>query len=372
MMNRKGLALIASVMLIVAGIAALELTRDRGGGDISVAVGTKNCYEPMWIADQMGYYDLVGVSVKANYVDGGGNASTSVLSGTSDLTLVGADPAIRMLESGKAVLVAAIEIASAGASQDFAYRDGLGIDLNDASTLLNPDGTVRVVCGLDTTTGYYSGYMSYLKSQWDAGNITEGEFELLRTVDDGSNGGGIRHIDFVNQAASLVDGRVQMLCSGNTVAVAAEHDGIVSASAPSGSVVGGCYILASTEAYHSNYGNLVKVLKALDLACQYIQGEDTRQSAAEFCASYYGASGWTAETQLGFFNGYYWDICMSDSIADELGTKARLLGYEPRDYSLLIETGAVRDAHIGIAAYGGLWMYDSRIGTLVPTTEAGS
>ena len=365
-MNRKVLAILVVVILVAAGAVALfEINKNKDSADISIAVGTKNCYEPMWIAEEMGYYDQVGVKVKSNYVDGGGNASASVLAGASDLTLVGADPAIRMMEGGDAVLVATIEMASPeGSTNDFAYWDGLGIDLNNAKTLLNDDGTVKIVCGLDTTTGYYGGYMTYLKDQMDAGNITEEEFKLLRTINDGKNGGGIMHVPFDSQAVSLVEKKVQMICSGNTVAVAAEHEGIVTGSVQS-SVVSGCYILASMDTYTNNYDNLVKVLKALDMACAYIQSPETRDAAAQFCADYYGASGWTAQTQKEFFNGYYWDICICNDVAQDLNTKAMLLGNKDMDYGTMMRSDACRDAHAGIELYGGKWLYDRNAGVLI-------
>lgn len=364
-MSRKAMVVLAVYVIMVAGAVAVvgSHVSANDDADISIAVGTKNCYEPMWIAERLGYYADEGITVKSNYVDGGGNASVSLMEGSSDITLVGADPAIRMIARGGVVLVAGIEMPVKDSSREFAYRSGLGIDLNDASTLLNrnADGTstVKVRCGMDTATGYYSGYLMYLYDQMQMGNITEAEYQLLGAVNDGSNGGGVVHVEFANQAVALVNGDVEMITSGNTVFIAESADVEIELGTYSLPSSGGtCYIFASEDTYNNNYDNLVRVLRAFDRACLYIQSDETRQGAAEMCARYYGATGWTVETQLEFFEGNFWDICMVTDVEGDLSIKAYLLGYENLDYESAVRVDAVRDAHIGVTQYDGLYMYD--------------
>ena len=164
-----------AVLAVAAVGGVLLMDRDQGNdADITIACGTKNCYEPFWIADHYGLYEKNGVKVKTNYFDGGGNAMTSLLNGTSDLTLVGADPAIRMFETTDAgYAIATVETSKSGtASNDFAYLESLesqGFLIDDAKTYFDEYGNIRVHCGLDTTTGYYSGYISFLNFQMKSG-----------------------------------------------------------------------------------------------------------------------------------------------------------------------------------------------------------
>lgn len=364
---------IVVVALLGAGTGYFLLNGDDGDADIKIACGTKNCYEPLWIAEDRGFFDDEGVDVEMKYVDGGGSAITALLNGSVDLTLVGADPAIRMFENGVGgKVVATIETSKSGTmSNDFAYRNDIGIDISDASTLLKEDGTVKAVCGLDTGTAYYSGYLSYLYYQcYDLHNITEDEYKLLKRLKTADGDGGIMHVDFDKQVLAFDDGDVQMLCSGNTVSQAAgKYASVDSGSSMFESLVGGCVIVASRDAIEEKADEIVRVLKAFDRACALIEDSETVDSVAEFCVDYYNAAGWTAEMQNNFFNSYYWDVCTMIQMDDYLEFKASLLGYDGRDYSDRIDTALVERAHQGVELYGGLYIYDSDTGML---TGAGS
>ena len=359
-MNRKVAVFFAvSVLLVTAAGAVIYVNLNDDGSDIRIACGTKNCYEPIWLADGYGLFDREGVDAQLLYVDGGGSAVTSILDGTADITIVGADPAVRMMETGGGYVIGVMQMPdSASGLEEFAYRSGMGIDLNDASTFLNPDGTVRVVCGLDRTTGYYSGYVSYLYGQMEAGNIDECQYMTLKDS-------GIVHLESYNQAASLINGDIQMLCGGNTVTIAGSHEGIETGCSPGGSVIGTCYIICSDQAYDQNHDSVVRVLRALDGACRMIEDPSTSAEAAEFCAEYYGSESWTADTQSRFFSGYYWDVCICTDMAERLEFTADILGYEGRDYSGRMMSGAVVEAHLTISYYHGNYLYDSDKGELI-------
>lgn len=336
-MNAK--IMVVAIVAIV-GVAAvggyLILSNDDDAYDIVLSVGTKNCYEPFWIADGKGYFDEEGVKVKINYVDGGGSATTQLLSGNADMTLVGADPAIRLFDkTNDGMAIATIETAKAGESRDFAYLEGKGIDVDDATTLLNPDGSVRIFCGIDTTTGYYSGYITYLYSAWQTGQITEAQYNILRTVNDGSNGGGIVHIPFNMQIPALQDGgRIQMLCSGTNIQLAGELPGISVSSSPASTVVSCCVIIVTGDALANKSNSISKMLRAFDKACAYIENPETRADAIRFCTEFYGTqTTWTQEMQTNFFDSQYWDICMMKDVEGYLNFKAELLGYENFDCS---------------------------------------
>ena len=359
-MNRKVVAFLAvSVILAASAGAVIYVNLTHDGSDIRVACGTKNCYEPIWIADGYGLFDREGVDAELLYVDGGGSAVTAILDGTADMTIVGADPAVRMMESGDGYVLGVMQMPDhEGELEEFAYVSGMGIDLNDASSLLNPDGTVRVRCGLDMTTGYRSGYVSYLHGQLELRHITEEQYDLLRTE-------GIVNVESCNQAASLLSGSVQMICGGNTVAIAGSHEGIETGHSPGGSVIGTCYVICSKTAYEDSYDSIVRVLRALDTACWMIEDPSTSREMAEFCADYYGSESWTADTQERFFGGYYWDVCICTDMSERLEFTASVLDYEDRDYSDRMADGAVRDAHSTVHFHDGLYLYDSDTGGLI-------
>lgn len=349
-MNKTTMVIAVVAVVCVAAVGGYIVLSDDGEAhDIVLAVGTKNCYEPFWIADGKGFFEEEGVKVKIVYVDGGGNATAALLSGSADMTLVGADPAIRLFNNTTdGMAIATIETALEGESRDFAYIDGKGIDVSDASTLLNrtegQPSTVKIFCGIDTTTGYYSGYISYLYSQWKAGNITETEYKMLKTLNDGNNGGGIVHVPFDQQITSLQSGStIQMICSGTNIQLAGSMAGISTDSSDSG-VVSCCVVIVTGEALEKKSEAITKMLRAFDKACAYIENEDTRDEAIRFCTDFYGSgSSWTAEMQTNFFNTQYWDICQMKDLAQYLNDKAALLGHEGFDcsdriiYDFLIE-----------------------------------
>ena len=374
-MSTKVVVLTAVAVLAVAAVGGvLLMDRDQGSdADITIACGTKNCYEPFWIADHYGLYEKNGVKVKTNYFDGGGNAMTSLLNGTSDLTLVGADPAIRMFETTDAgYAIATVETSKSGtASNDFAYLESLesqGFLIDDAKTYFDEYGNIRVHCGLDTTTGYYSGYISVLNFQMKNGTITEEQYNKLRTVKTPDKDGGIVHVDFANQPNALSNGDVQMICSGNASTVASGLPGIKTTGAVTyKSVVGGIVICVTKDVYEKKADILVKVLRALDDACAMIEDPNTVDEVSEYCAEYYGAEGWTAASQKKFFSGYYWDICNMKTMQEYLEEKAALINddYAGHSYADLIKTDLVKTAHTTITRYDGLYTYDSDLQVLV-------
>lgn len=154
----KMLALLAVAIMVAAGGIYL-LDGDETDADITIACGTKNYYEPFWIADHYGYFEEQGVSVKILYVDGGGSATTALMAGRADITLVGADPAVRFIDqTDGGMIIGSISVNKSSTAYDFAALTEYDVDLDDpAGTMLNTDGTIRVHTGIDTTTGYFGG-----------------------------------------------------------------------------------------------------------------------------------------------------------------------------------------------------------------------
>ncbi|MDD4119844.1 MAG: ABC transporter substrate-binding protein, partial [Candidatus Methanomethylophilaceae archaeon] len=214
----KMLAVVAVIIMVAAGGIYL-LDGGETDADITIACGTKNYYEPFWIADHYGYFEEQGVSVKMLYVDGGGSATTALMAGRADITLVGADPAVRFIDQTHGgMIIGSISVNKSSTAYDFAALTKYGVDLDDpVGTLLNTDGTVRVHTGIDTTTGYFGGFRGYLYSAWQDGKLTEDQYNLLRSVKTSDKDGGIVHIQFDSQVTALLQDQVQMLCSGNAL-----------------------------------------------------------------------------------------------------------------------------------------------------------
>jgi len=229
MENNKILTITIAFVLIASAVGIYWYYNDDDEQyDLVIACGTKNCYEPFWVAEHFGFFDDENVKVQMMYVDGGGSATTALLAGQVDMTLVGADPAIRLFDkTTDGMAIATIETSLNASPTDFAALSKYNVDLtNPATSLLNPDGkTVRIHCGIDITTGYYSGYISYLYSAYQAGELTKDQYELLKTVKTNTQDGGIVDISFNLQITALLQDAVQMLCSGSTVAMASVSGG---------------------------------------------------------------------------------------------------------------------------------------------------
>jgi len=337
MENNKILTITIAFVLIASAVGIYWYYNDDDEQyDLVIACGTKNCYEPFWVAEHFGFFDDENVKVQMMYVDGGGSATTALLAGQVDMTLVGADPAIRLFDkTTDGMAIATIETSLNASPTDFAALSKYNVDLtNPATSLLNPDGkTVRIHCGIDITTGYYSGYISYLYSAYQAGELTKDQYELLKTVKTNTQDGGIVDISFNLQITALLQDAVQMLCSGSTVAMASQYQEVEALSSPYESAVGCCIIIVSGNAIAEKSDAITKALKALDKACAFIENDETKLQAAEYCVEFYGSSTWTIDSQMTFFNSQYWDICYMLGLDDFLNFKAGLLGYENFDCS---------------------------------------
>jgi len=359
----KMLAVVAVIIMVAAGGIYL-LDGGETDADITIACGTKNYYEPFWIADHYGYFEEQGVSVKMLYVDGGGSATTALMAGRADITLVGADPAVRFIDQTHGgMIIGSISVNKSSTAYDFAALTKYGVDLDDpVGTLLNTDGTVRVHTGIDTTTGYFGGFRGYLYSAWQDGKLTEDQYNLLRSVKTSDKDGGIVHIQFDSQVTALLQDQVQMLCSGNALNIAKERGGddVTILSSPYEDPVGACVIIASEEVLEEKQDRVLNVMKAFDKACADIENPETKKGVSEYCAEFYNVSGWTVDSQETFFNSQYWDICMMKDVEDFLKRKAALLDYNDFDPIGRIDYSFLK------AMYGDEpYTYDPATGTLI-------
>lgn len=350
------IAVVAVVaMLLIAGAAIMLLN----GGDgekitIKLAVGTKSSYEPYWIADHYGFFEDEGIEVEMMYVSGGGAAATALLAGQVDSCLVGAsDPAVRLFEETEdGMIISSIYQAKSANVMYFAVRDDAtagGLDLSEPSTFFvdgQAGGTqVKYRVGLDTTTGYRTGLITYFYKAWQDGKLTDAQYQVATSV-RGATDGVMMHIEFANQVIAITNGEVAAICGGNTEVVASGNEGISVRQAPSSYATGsGCVILASGIAIEEKRDGLVKMLRALDKACAMIEDNDTREEVAEYCVQFYGADSWNLASQLSFFERSYWDICRVVGIEDLVAFNAYLLGYEDRNYTDRFAWSFVEDAH---------------------------
>lgn len=361
----KMIAIAAVGILLVAGIGAAYMVI-RGSGDkadITIAVGTKNYYEPFWIADHYGLFKDEGINVDLMLVSGGGAACTALLSGQVDTCLVGAsDPTVRLMEESKdGKIISGITTPTSVSGIEFAIRDdaiAAGLNLSQPNTFFvngaNGGTEVKYHVGLDTTTGYRSNVITYFYRAWQNGTLTDEQYAVASTV-RGTTDGVLVHMEFDNQVIGIVNGGVDAIIGGNTNVLAASHDGISLHVAPSEYTVGiACVILASGQAVEEKRDALVKMLRALDKACAMIENPETVDEVADYCVEFYGAATWDKTSQMKFFDLINWDVNRIVGIEDTVEFNAYLLGYDDRDYSGRFDWSFVAEAH----DEGELYIYD--------------
>ena len=293
----------AAAILVVAGLAILltSSSDDSSKTDLVFASGNKDCYEPTWLAKELGYYTEFGVNVEMLTVSGGGKALEALLSGQADIAGFGSTPLVNLLNvnvSDQYVVLARwmggesyAEMASNVKSRPGPnmgteyYAYSLQYPQGSVGTVptLMSDGTTKqvkmdpiagshMVMGMDTTTGYYASLVSYC----NAVGLT-----CKKEGDTGAESADIliKHREFSVQVASLVEGNdIDGLMGGSygLAARAVSNNVILSKPDldmyPSLESEATCVLAASADAYANKYDKIVGVLKAIQKASCYIYG----------------------------------------------------------------------------------------------------
>ena len=304
-LSKKNVAFIVMVIVIVAVLGTYFLypllNPQKAEVVVNVAVADKSCYEPWWIADKLGYFKDEGVTVKYMVVSGGGAAATALLSGQVDLAGMGADPMIRVFNARDGdKIVARWQIGFSAC--DYAVRTDSGINLTDATTLLGKK------MGMDTTTAYYSVYLSYLTDCVKDGLLTEDQKDTLV--------GAIIHTDFADLVPALIQGSLDVISGGsyNSIAVAQGNGAIEMQMDPYKHRFSVC-LLASEIAMSEKSHELTKVLKVLQRACDYINDPATLNDACQIVVDVYGGM-LTVELQRNYYALSTWGLGFNQTDID--------------------------------------------------------
>ena len=282
---------IVSVVLI-AGVAIVVSSMNKSSGhDLVFANGNKDCYEPTWLADQLGYYKDFGADVEMLTVSGGGKALEALQSGKADIAGFGSTPLANQLNKNVDDNIVVLGRWMGGKSYSemaTLVKDGKVYDFNhpkDASAIdvTYFDNSVHSVTtkpiegsgmkiGMDTTTGYKAALGKYataagLKVSFPDAEVANPDIKVV-------------HVEFGNQVAALDNGDVDAIMGGSydLAAYASLNDCVISSPSednfPTLVSEATCVLAATKEAYATKYTQIVGVLKALQKACCYIYGID--------------------------------------------------------------------------------------------------
>ena len=328
--------LIVASMILTVSVSAYFVMNDKDH-DITVAWANKDCYEPFWIAEAMGYWEDEGVKVKGVVLNNGSECAAAVLSGNADLAGMGADPLLRMLRDDRGSSV--ICRYQTGYSQsEFVARDGgnggrlsantyksfFGIDGNvtdpDALNDHLRDAVRGARVGMQAGTAYWSWFLSFLETI----GLTAGDVEIVP-------------LDFNVQVAALSEGKVDIISGGspNTENALASSQNSFVIKDPD-AVTASIFLMASGSAQAAKADSIVKVMKGLQRACDLIR--DDPDTAAEIITGVYGRN-WSPEQQKAVFDKSVWGIDITDEDIGALQKAAGLINTAGRERKGPLPTG---------------------------------
>ena len=286
------IAIVAVVAIASISIVAANMLKKNSGPDLIFANGNKDCYEPTWLADQLGYYKEFGADVEMLQVTGGGKALEALQSGRADIAGFGSTPLANQLNKnvdddivvlgrwmgGRSYTEMATKVTDDKKVYDFNDPDGgksitvtyFG-DKKDVVTTMPLKGS-HMKIGMDITTGYKAAIISYCDTAGLTVTFDESEYDSKDIC--------VVHLEFGTQVASLNRGDVDAIMGGSydLAAYATLENCVLSSPSeekyPTLVSEATCVLAATKEAYAEKYDKIVGVLKALQKACCYIYGID--------------------------------------------------------------------------------------------------
>ena len=326
-MDTKLLVIAVVAVVAVAAVGGyMLLSNDGEDYDLIIANGTAFTHEPTWIADHFGLFAEEGLKVKFVTVDGGGTGMSALLAGRVDMTVSGGDPAVRMIQnSSDAKIVGMIEYAGISGMMSFATLDNT-VDLSDPQTLLNTDGSVRIHCGMDITTAYYSNYLLYLKKALDDSKISSDEYNLLRSLKTNTKDGGIVSLEHGNIAAALLSKQVEMIFAADQITVAKEAGAAANPVIPiydklTPMPATAVFLSVSGDALENKSDAVLKAVRAYGKACDLMNTDRTEMIA--YCSEYGGMAVPNLTYAASMFK---WKLCQLENVETYLEDIAFALG----------------------------------------------
>ena len=313
--------LIAVSLILGASVTVYFLTNEERY-DISIAWANKDCYEPFWIADALGFWDEEGVKVEGKIMNNGAECAAAVLSGNADLGGMGADPLLRMLRDDAGTsLICRYQtgfsqsefVAREGGNNNKLHADELSAHYDADGNIIDENGLKEYLngvikgarVGMQVGTGYWSWFLGFLEN-------------LGLTADDVT----IVPLDFNVQVAALDGNHVDIISGGSPNTENALSDPANFLIRDPDPTMMGIFLMASGPAQAAKADDIVKVLNGLQKACDFII--DHEEEAASIIADVYGRT-WSTEDQIKVFRKSIWGIDLVDADIASIGKAADLI-----------------------------------------------
>lgn len=314
------LALGVAVLLIASSVSVYFLFFDDEDSDITVAWANKDCYEPFWIAEKMGFWEDEGVKVNGVILHNGSDIASALMRGDADLGGMGADPLLRMLrDSDKASILTRYQAgenysefvtyngANDGKITDQKINDALNAGTDDEGNVLSDWSFLKGSrVGMQTGTAYWSWFLGFLE---DVG-LSVDDFKIVP-------------LNFNIQVAALNNREVDIISGGSpNTETALKTPGNIMFKDTKADMTTIC-LMATGDAQENKGDAITKVLKGLQRACDYIY--ENPLGAAKIIVEVYGERNWTVNNQMDAFNKNIWGLDMLDDDFNALNAAARLI-----------------------------------------------
>ncbi len=334
-MNKKIIAVaVVLILVIAAGLVYFVAQGNEDKDTIKIAVVEHN-FEPIYIADELGFFDEEGVNVELVIVSSGSlSAATLTTPDAVDLAGFGPDPFLGILNKygyndykwiGTYMLDDGVQGAASIAS---------GIDLNHPETLLgiSPATNVGKVIGINTTISYYSLFLEYLNAANAHGyNL---QYQILGEKDTPDpNMVNIRNYDNKALSLSLSEGYVDMIIGGaaNAKVVEKNPDKFkyveIDDDHPEYKSYMPVGLMSSVNTINEKSEAIEKVMRAIQKGCEYIYNEDgtVNEDACKIAIDSLGNQ-WDINVQTKYFTSADWGFEFSQIDVDSMNAALKNLG----------------------------------------------
>lgn len=264
------IAIIVAIVIVVAGVGVWQLTKDTGGEDTYKIAVVKHNFEPLFIAEELGYFEDEGVKVELVSVSSGNDSAQALASGNVQLAGFGSDPFFNLIDSygdryqyiGRWMMDEGLKGAAA-ADTTYAF---------DGTSLAGAE------IGVNTQVSYFSLLLKYLAQT--------GQDYVVNPDAPAADKVNIYHYPNSTISGALTDGEVDMIIAGATninvvesnpglyryVEATEEYRGLMSVG-----------MFADKDFVDAHEGDIAKILKAIDRACTYMSTnlEDSKRICME-------------------------------------------------------------------------------------------
>ena len=299
--NMKIAAIIVVAIVAIAGVCAAMVLNKDSGTTYKIAV-VKHNFEPLYIAEEKGFFSDAGVDVELVSVASGNDAMVALTSGKVDLAGFGSDPFLKMIDSygddykyiGRWMLDEGLKAAA---------KEDCSFSFNGENNSLKG---ARI--GVNTAVSYYSLLLKYLAQ-------TNQEYVVQSDVST-YDGNKVNIYSFANNAlaGALTNDKVDLIIAGATnINVVESLSGYKYIEAPeeymSYMSVGMFAKTSDIDPCESDYR---KILGAVDRACKYMTSDDTveKEDAVGICMERLNITNRTVMTK--YIDLAQWGLAITD------------------------------------------------------------